>query len=150
MTGLVNRGWTLPYPERLLTHTLQKAGYTAVLAGFQHVVADVNHGGFTRLLPEEAPASKTEERAAAFLAEDHRVPFYLDVGFGETHRQGRGFAPQPQGEEPTDPRYVPAPRALPRYPRDAPRHGRIHRRGPHPRRQNGPRLCRPARQRLGR
>ena len=38
MTGLVNRGWTLPNPERLLTHTLQKAGYTTAMAGFQHVV----------------------------------------------------------------------------------------------------------------
>ena len=106
MTGLVNRGWTLPHPERLLTHTLQKAGYTTAMAGFQHVVADVNDGGFTRLLPQEAPDTQTEDRAAAFLAEDHRVPFYLDVGFSETHRQRRGFAPQPQGEDPTDPRYV--------------------------------------------
>ena len=106
MTGLVNRGWTLPHPERLLTHTLQKAGYTTAMAGFQHVVADVNDGGFTRLLPQEAPDTKTEDRATAFLAEDHRAPFYLDVGFGETHRQRRGFAPQPHGEDSTDPRYV--------------------------------------------
>ena len=106
MTGLVNRGWTLPYPERLLTHTLQKAGYTTAMAGFQHVVADVNDGGFTRLLPQEAPDTQTEDRAVAFLAEDHQAPFYLDVGFSETHRQRRGFAPQPQDEAPTDPRYV--------------------------------------------
>ena len=74
MTGLVNRGWTLPHPERLLTHTLQKAGYTTAMAGFQHVVADINDGGFTRLLPQEAPDAQTEDRAAAFLAEDHQAP----------------------------------------------------------------------------
>ena len=91
MTGLVNRGWTLPHPERLLTHTLRKAGYTTAMAGFQHVVADVNDGGFTRLLSQEAPNAQTEDRAAAFLAEDHRAPFYLDVGFSETHRQKRGL-----------------------------------------------------------
>ena len=116
MTGLVNRGWTLPNPERLLTHTLQKAGYTTAMAGFQHVVADINDGGFTRLLPQESPDSKTEDRAAAFLAEDHQAPFYLDVGFSETHRQGRGFAPQPHGEDPTDPRYVRPPAPFPDSP----------------------------------
>ena len=116
MTGLVNRGWTLPNPERLLTHTLQKAGYTTAMAGFQHVVKDVNDGGFTRLLPQESPDTKTEDRAATFLAEDHRAPFYLDVGFSETHRQGRGFAPQPHGEDPTDPRYVWPPAPFPDTP----------------------------------
>ena len=78
--------------------------------------ADLNDGGFTRLLPQEAPDTKTEDRTAAFLAEDHRAPFYLDVGFSETHRQGRGFAPQPQGEDPTDPRYVRPPAPFPDTP----------------------------------
>jgi N-sulfoglucosamine sulfohydrolase len=105
MTGLVNRGWSLPEPEHLLSHVLAGAGYETALAGFQHVVRDVETGGWQRILANESKAS-TEDRAVAFLAETRKKPFYLDIGFSETHRKGRGFAEQPAGEAKTDPRYV--------------------------------------------
>mgnify|MGYP001211499239 CR=1 FL=1 len=106
MTGLVNRGWSLPEPEHLITYTLKNAGYTTTLAGFQHVVKNATDGGWERILSQESDEPNAEKRAAAFLAEDHDGPFFLDVGFGETHRRGRGFAPQPGNEPQTDPRYV--------------------------------------------
>ena len=68
MGGLVNRGWSLPHPERLLPKVLKDAGYNTVRAGFQHVVKDPLVGGFERILEE---SDKTDERAVAFLAEAH-------------------------------------------------------------------------------
>lgn len=116
--GLVNRGWSIQHPERLIMHTLQQAGYDTILSGFQHVVKDPDDAGWTRRLrseidDEQAPAEKL---AAAFLAEDHERPFFLDVGFGETHRAGEGFAPPPEGQSPTDPRYVRPPSPFPDTP----------------------------------
>ncbi len=111
MTGLVNRGWSLPEPKHLITYTLKNAGYTTALAGFQHVVKNIEDGGWEQILSKEAGDKSTEDRAAAFIAGTHDKPFFLDVGFGETHRRAKGFAPQPDGESKTDARYVrpPAP-----------------------------------------
>ena len=117
MTGLVNRGWTLPHPERLLTHTLQKAGYTTAMAGFQHVVADIDDGGFTRLLPQEAPNTQTEDRAAAFLAEDHQAcPSIWTWALAKLIASDAVLRPSPKVEDPTDPRYVRPSCAFSRYP----------------------------------
>ena len=42
--------------------------------------------------------------------------FFLDVGFGETHRRAKGFRSAHRMENPkTDPRYVKPPRAISRY-----------------------------------
>ncbi len=117
MGGLVNRGWSLPTPKKLVMHTLAEAGYETVLAGFQHVVKDVNEAGYSRNLARDTKLSGgAEERAAAFIAETSQSgnrPFFLDVGFSETHRarsvKPGGFAPQPNGEAKTDPRYVKPP-----------------------------------------
>jgi N-sulfoglucosamine sulfohydrolase len=115
MGGLANRGWSLPVPEHLLSHTLSRSGYVSVLAGFQHVVRDVNTAGYQRILSEESQ-KPTEARAADFLAETHTQPFFLDVAFGETHRRGDSFDPQPDGEPKTDPRYVKPPAPFPDTP----------------------------------
>jgi len=113
MTGLVNRGWSVPEPEHLLSHTLRNAGYTTVLAGFQHVVKNVEDAGWDQVM---SGAGGAEGRAAAFLAEDHDGPFFMDVGFSETHRRGPGFADQPEGEPRTDARYVRPPAPFPDTP----------------------------------
>ena len=136
MLGLVNRGWSIHHPERLIMHTLQANGYETVLSGFQHVVRNEEDAGWSRRLRQDvgdanAPA---EELAAAFLAENHDRPFFLDVGFGETHRMDDGFSPPPEGE--SDPsrkgarehllRRVRAPEAPPpaRWRTSSPRHTR--------------------------
>ena len=124
MGGLVNRGWSLPTPKNLIMHTLAEAGYETVLAGFQHVVKDVKEAGYSRNLAKETTFSgETEERAATFIAEASKSdnqPFFLDVGFFETHRarsvKPGGFAPQPNGEAKTDPRYVKPPAPFPDTP----------------------------------
>ncbi|MXX04837.1 MAG: sulfatase [Gemmatimonadetes bacterium] len=118
MFGLVNRGWSIHHPERLIMHTLREAGYDTVMAGFQHVVKNLDDAGWSRILPREAGDDKApaEELAASFLSEPHDRPFFLDVGFGETHRRGAGFAPQPDGEPPADPRFVRPPAPFPDTP----------------------------------
>ena len=116
MGGLANRGWSLPVPEHLIPYTLNKEGYTTALAGFQHVVRNVKDTGYQRILSEDKPKAGAEERACAFIAENHDTPFFLDVGFGETHRRKKGFAPQPEGEPKTDPRYVKPPAPFPDTP----------------------------------
>ena len=118
MFGLVNRGWSIHHPERLIMHTLQQAGYDTALAGFQHVVKDLDEAGWSRILREEvgdhqAPA---EKMAVSFLSEKHDKPFFLDIGFGETHRMGNGFSPPPAGEPTTDPRYIKIPAPYPDTP----------------------------------
>ena len=115
MGGLANRGWSVPVPEHLIGHTLQAAGYETILAGFQHVVQEANTAGYTRILSQESQ-KPAEERAVDFLSETHDSPFFLDVGFGETHRRGEGFDPQPDGEPKTDPRYVTPPAPFPDTP----------------------------------
>ena len=79
---------------------------------------NMEDAGWSRILPRESGDDKApaEELAASFLSEPHGRPFFLDVGFGETHRRGAGFAPQPEGEAPTDPRYVRPPAPFPDTP----------------------------------
>ena len=76
MGGLANRGWSLPVPEHLITYTLNQAGYTTALAGFQHVVRDLKETGYQRLLSEGTTRAGAEERARAFIAEQHDAPFF--------------------------------------------------------------------------
>ncbi len=116
MGGLANRGWSLPVPEHLIPHTLNSAGYETALAGFQHVVRNVEDTGYQRILSKEYGKSGAEERACAFLSEKHNSPFFLDIGFGETHRKAKGFDPPPDGEPKTDPRYVKPPPTFPDTP----------------------------------
>ena len=127
MGGLVNRGWSFPNPKQLIMHTLKRFGYETVLAGFQHVVNNVEDAGYTRLLTqEEEYKGGTETRAVDYISEVAEAaksgdqPFFLDVGFSETHRANAvkpgGFAPQPDGELPTDPRYVKPPARFPDTP----------------------------------
>ncbi len=116
MGGLANRGWSLPVPEHLIPYTLNDAGYQTALAGFQHVVRNVKDTGYQRILSNEIQRAGAEERACNFLAEEHDAPFFLDIGFSETHRRGKGFAPPPDGEAKTDARYVKPPAPFPDTP----------------------------------
>lgn len=120
MLGLVNRGWSLHHPERHLAHTLQKAGYRTALTGTTHVVKDVTTIGYSDLLSREAKAAGSEAGpetlATEFLAQKHDRPFFLTVGFTETHRRGPGFAPAPDGCQLADARFVRPPAPFPDTP----------------------------------
>ena len=107
MLGLSHRGFALGDPSRHLAHTLRAAGYLTVLAGLQHVSTDPPATGYEVVLQH---ASRNVEvvapAAAAFLRDAPAQPFFLDVGFHETHR------PYPEVDE-ADARYVRAPTPIP-------------------------------------
>lgn len=116
MGGLANRGWNLPVPKHLIPYTLNDAGYVTALAGFQHVVRNIHDTGYQRILAQEYGNVGAEQRACQFLDEKPNKPFFLDIGFSETHRKGKGFDPPPDGEPKTDPRYVKPPPTFPDNP----------------------------------
>lgn len=109
MLGLAHRGWKLHDYKQHLIHTLKKAGYQSTLCGVQHVAAgpdSVKIIGYDNHLP--TPTMRVKEvapRAAAWLKNAPPEPFFLDVGFVETHtlpnEPGSLF-----GCEPGDPRHV--------------------------------------------
>ncbi|MFT8989282.1 MAG: sulfatase [Gluconobacter albidus] len=94
MMGLAHRGFRLNDPRQLLFRDLQKFGYQAVLTGMQHVAADPDTLGYDRNLAYRdesgkwrAEASVVAPIAERFLDSRPRQPFFLDVGFFETHRE---------------------------------------------------------------
>lgn len=90
MIGLAHRGFALHNQAQHLATTLQGAGYHGVLAGVQHVAAgdDVQKLGYDVLCDAKNGA---EKNAVDFLNSSPREPFFLDVGFNETHRFGAHF-----------------------------------------------------------
>lgn len=84
MMGLAHLGWRLNDYDQTLVHFLRQAGYLTVIAGEQHIAPDPAQIGYERLLLGKGSG---EQRAADFLRERPREPFFLDIGFSETHRE---------------------------------------------------------------
>lgn len=87
MVGLVHRGARLTHPERHLAHFLAGHGFDTAVAGVNHV-GDPESCGYTHVSPGEKNDSEaTVSFALDFLRQrDPDRPFFLDVGFHETHR----------------------------------------------------------------
>jgi arylsulfatase A-like enzyme len=104
MLGLAHRGFAMADYSRHLVHTLRKAGYRSVLAGLQHVADVPEKIGFDEVLrPKNTRAATVAPGAVEFLSRRPAQPFFLDVGFFETHRE----YPEPTAGD--DPRYVQPP-----------------------------------------
>ncbi|MHB0857889.1 MAG: sulfatase family protein [Anaerolineae bacterium] len=111
MLGLVNRGFQLRDPAQHIVHTLRRAGYTSTLAGMQHVARDPRTIGYDEVLPKaSAGVQDVAPAAVQFLGSRPRQPFFLDVGFSETHR------PFHSAGESEDARYTRPPAPLPDTP----------------------------------
>lgn len=113
MLGLAHRGFSLYDYGRHIVHTLRQAGYVSVLAGVQHVSGgNAAQIGYDRILGR----ANAEELAIEWLEAGPPQPFFLDVGFVETHRLGNqegAFNPDgPLG----DARYCQPPMPLPDTP----------------------------------
>jgi arylsulfatase A-like enzyme len=109
--GLVNRGFELRDRHKHLARTLREAGYHTALTGVHHVVRDPLTCGYDQWLKTpERRAGAIVDAAAQFLSDVPSKPFFLAVGFFETHR---GF-PAPCPAE--DPRYCLPPAPLPDTP----------------------------------
>ena len=111
MIGLAHRGFRLNDYTQHVVHTLRKAGYASTLIGMQHEADDAGAIGYDRVLPlKGASARDVVPAAAEFLKGKPKQPFFLSVGFLETHRE----YPEPGPAE--DPRYVRPPAPLPDAP----------------------------------
>ena len=112
MLGLVNRGFAMRDYKQHIIHALKPAGYTSALAGIQHIVGTLTHArgtaeiGYDHLLG----ADDAHKRAVDFIANAPQQPFFLTVGFFETHRE----FPREHG---VNPNYLAPPLPLPDRPR---------------------------------
>ena len=109
MIGLAHRGFPLKDYSQHIVHTLRKAGYRSALAGVQHIADDPAKIGYDEILT--TGGDTPHEAAAKFLAGPPKRPFFLSVGFGNTHR----VFPDPAPED--DPRWTLPPAPLPDTPR---------------------------------
>ncbi|TFG72338.1 MAG: sulfatase [Anaerolineales bacterium] len=112
MTGLAHRGWSLNDYSQHLVHTLRAAGFTTVLAGTQHVAGHAQGEGWRVIGYDQylGDQSVAHDRAASYLESQPAEPFFLSVGFADTHRE---FEPL-NGID--DPRYCRPPDPIPDTP----------------------------------
>lgn len=94
LLGLVHRGFGLTHPEQHLATTLLNAGYTTVIAGEQHVFpkdAEPSTVGYAETRVPDSHSSQDIGQAAIGVlreqADSTDGPFFLDVGFFDTHRE---------------------------------------------------------------
>ena len=100
MLGLAHFGFSLNDYSQHILHTLRKAGYYSALSGMQHIDSWKKSGapvgsriGYDVILTEpdarlgQRHAAAAEKRAIEFLRNNPPQPFFLSVGFEETHRE---------------------------------------------------------------
>jgi N-sulfoglucosamine sulfohydrolase len=106
MLGLAHLGWSLNDYSRVIIHPLRQYGYRSILAGLQHIAADSAVIGYDEILPHRTTTARDVAPAAVkFLQSSPQQPFFLDVGFFETHSEF---------PEPVDnPNYILPPAPLP-------------------------------------
>jgi arylsulfatase A-like enzyme len=111
MTGLAHRGFGLNDYKKHILYTLRDAGYQSALAGLQHIAAKPEMIGYDELLrPKSTRVADVAPAAVAFLDRKPSKPFFLDVGFFETHRE----FPKPTPAD--DPRFTQPPMPIPDTP----------------------------------
>lgn len=113
MAGLAHRGFALSDYDRHLVRFLGRNGYRTALAGIQHEAADDETIGYHEILGGGSRGERRREphlAAAEFLERRPDGPFFLSVGFFETHR----VFPEPGPED--NPAYCRPPTPLPDAP----------------------------------
>lgn len=118
MLGLAHRGFDLKDINQHLIHMLKDAGYETVLAGVQHVARHDSDIGYEKILERQPSTPKVSSVVPAVdqyfhnraREDSNNKPFFLDIGFFETHRE----YPQPSWAE--DERYTLPPAPLPDTP----------------------------------
>jgi N-sulfoglucosamine sulfohydrolase len=88
MTGLAHRGWTLNDYGRHILHPLREAGYWSALIGEQHLSKEPDALGYDHVI--EIGTTKVHSIAPAaqqLIRSRPPQPFFLSVGFFETHRE---------------------------------------------------------------
>jgi N-sulfoglucosamine sulfohydrolase len=90
MLGLAHRGYRLLHPERHIVNVLRDAGYWTGLVGEQHVSADPGDLGYDHVV--DLSSTRVSDVAPAAtkligLRAQEAAPFFLSIGFFETHRE---------------------------------------------------------------
>jgi arylsulfatase A-like enzyme len=111
MIGLAHRGFVLNDYTQHIVHTLRGAGYASTLIGVQHVAAQAATIGYDLVLDiDSSRAQHVAPAAVDYLSHAPAQPFFLAVGFGETHREFHEPGPA------EDARYCLPPHPLPDTP----------------------------------
>lgn len=112
MLGLVNRGFRLNNYQHHILHTLRReSGYYSALVGLQHIAKHSSVIGYDYF--ENIPGNHVEQvtpAAVRFLQRKPKQPFWLEVGYFETHR------PYRQAEIADNPRFLRPPEPIPDVP----------------------------------
>lgn len=88
MIGLAHRGFSLTDYTQHIVHTLRRAGYTSTLIGTQHVARDAEMIGYDEVVRTSGHrAAHIAQAALPFFEDAPKEPFFLSVGFSETHRR---------------------------------------------------------------
>jgi N-sulfoglucosamine sulfohydrolase len=90
MLGLAHRGYRLHHPERHIAKVLGDFGYWTGLVGEQHVSADPGDLGYDQVVDLDSTRVSDVAPAATKLIgtrAQEAAPFFLSVGFFETHRE---------------------------------------------------------------
>ncbi len=104
MLGLAHRGFKLNDYRQHLLHCLRPHDYRSTLIGVQHIAKDPSVIGYDEIVPTKSvKVADVAPAAVRFLQGAPKQPFFLDVGFHETHRE----FPRPGPKH--DPRYTEPP-----------------------------------------
>ena len=88
MLGLAHRGFSLYNHKQHILHTLRKVGYYSALIGEEHLSKDPTAMGYDRVSKLEGyQADIVAPGAIEMLSNGLPQPFFLSVGFFETHRE---------------------------------------------------------------
>jgi N-sulfoglucosamine sulfohydrolase len=90
MLGLAHRGYRLRHPERHMVNVLRQAGYWSGLVGEQHVSEDPRDLAYDHVADISTTRVNDVAPAATKLIAERaleQTPFFLSVGFFETHRE---------------------------------------------------------------
>ncbi|MGD9694485.1 MAG: sulfatase [Thermoleophilia bacterium] len=110
MLGLAHRGWSLNDYSHHIVHTLRRAGYRSTLIGEQHISKEPGIIGYDEVVKiATTRATDVAPVTIDLLRDAPAQPFFLSVGFFETHRE---FFRPTEGEE----RYTLPPPNLPDTP----------------------------------
>lgn len=112
MVGLAHRGFALYDEKHHILHTLREAGYYSALVGEEHVAREHESIGYDYVASLDSFEAEKVAPATADLLLHCKLPepFFLSVGFFETHRE------YPQPASPTDANYSLPPAPLPDTP----------------------------------
>ncbi len=88
MLGLAHLGFTLNDYRQHVLHTLRAVDYRSTLIGVQHIAPRPAMIGFDEIVPTGGTrVADVAPAAVNFLKNTPKTPFYLEVGFFETHRE---------------------------------------------------------------